>query len=115
MRTSRAGATTLRTATRALTSTRGYATKDEALKPNLGAARVEKLAAKDEKSAFRAQLYESTAERTKKERADRDRHARERQEGGGGRNIATTFGMFSATFTRLTAPAVRAAEVKCKS
>lgn len=84
----------MRNASRVLSSTRGYATKDEAPKPNLGAARVEKLAAKDEKSAFRAQLYESTAERTKKERADRDRHARERQEGGGGRNIATTFGMW---------------------
>ena len=78
-----------------LNGTRTYATKDETPKPNLGAARVEKLAAKDEKSAFRAQLYESTAERTRKERADRDRHAKERQEGGGGRNIATTFGMFA--------------------
>ena len=81
----------VRNAARAVTGARGYA---EAPKPNLGENRpIPKAVAKDDKSAFRAQLYESTAERTKKERADRDRHARERQEGGGGRNIATTFGM----------------------
>ena len=93
----RSSAPTVRNAARIIAGARGYATKDEAPKPNLGASRPipkSELAAKDEKSAFRAQLYESTAERTKKERADRDRHARDRHEGGGGRNIATTFGMW---------------------
>ncbi|OBT53906.1 hypothetical protein VE04_06205 [Pseudogymnoascus sp. 24MN13] len=41
--------------------------------------------------AFRSQLYGSTAARTAKERMDRERHADERQEWAGGRNMATTF------------------------
>lgn len=42
--------------------------------------------------AFRSQLYASTAARTAKERSERERHAHERQEWTGGRNMATTFG-----------------------
>jgi hypothetical protein len=44
------------------------------------------------KGAFKSQLYDSTAARTAKEREDRERHANERQEYAGGRNLATTFG-----------------------
>jgi hypothetical protein len=68
--------------------------------PNLGASKplpgtTPAPAAKsqaEQKGAFRAQLYESTAVRTAKERADRVRHANERQEWAEGRNLATLFG-----------------------
>ncbi len=81
-----------RNITKSAAGARGYASKEETPKPNLGPNRAGAALPQAEKSAFRAQLYESTAERTKKERADRERHARERQEWTGGRNLATTFG-----------------------
>lgn len=82
-----ATSTLRRTTAKSTTTTRSYAT-EETPKPNLGAA-----AAAGDKHAFRAQLYESTALRTKKERADRDRHAREREirQSSGARNWGFTF------------------------
>lgn len=45
--------------------------------------------------SFKGQLYESTGARLVKERADRERFAKERNESAGGRTGALTFGMVS--------------------
>lgn len=45
----------------------------------------------DEGRSFKGQLYNSTAERLAKERAEQLRFAKERNEGAGGRNAALTF------------------------
>ena len=45
----------------------------------------------DEGRSFKGQLYNSTAERLAKERAEQQRFAKERNEGAGGRNAALTF------------------------
>lgn len=46
----------------------------------------------EEKKSFRGQLYESTAQRLERERADQRRFAHERGSNRGGRNAAITFG-----------------------
>ena len=46
----------------------------------------------EEKKDFKGQLYESTAQRLQRERAEQRRFAKERGESSGGRNAAITFG-----------------------
>ncbi len=46
----------------------------------------------EEKRDFKGQLYESTAQRLQRERAEQRRFAKERGESSGGRNAAITFG-----------------------
>ena len=45
-----------------------------------------------EEKSFKGQLYESTAQRLERERAEQRRFAKERGESSGGRTAATTFG-----------------------
>ena len=53
----------------------------------------------DEGRSFKGQLYNSTAERLAKERAEQQRFAKERNEGAGGRNAALTFSMIPCYFS----------------
>jgi D-lactate dehydrogenase (cytochrome) len=52
----------------------------------------------EEGRSFKGQLYQSTALRLQKEREDRERFAKQRNEGAGGRNAALTFGSSPPTF-----------------
>lgn len=45
--------------------------------------------------SFRGQLYNSTAMRLQREKADRERFSQARNESSGGRSLALTFGMFA--------------------
>lgn len=53
---------------------------------------VSSASAEQEKS-FRGQLYQSTAQRLERERAEQRRFAHERGEGNNGRSAAFTFGL----------------------
>lgn len=48
--------------------------------------------------SFRGQLYNSTAMRLQREKADRERFSQARNESSGGRSLALTFGMFCSYF-----------------
>lgn len=52
-------------------------------------------ALKERDQSFRGQLYQSTAERLERERAEQRRFAEARGEAHGGRNAAFTFGLIT--------------------
>lgn len=65
----------------------------------------------EQDSSFRGQLYESTAQRLQRERAEQEKFAKERGESSGGRSLAITFGKPGRSFSdryMLIVPAILA-------
>jgi D-lactate dehydrogenase (cytochrome) len=63
---------------------------------------TEQKQTEEHRRSFKGQLYESTAARLQRERAERQRFAKLRNESAGGRNVAITFGTRLAAITLLS-------------